>query len=402
MAQHPEPGSRRQKFVLIGSLYMAQAIPVGFLVVAMPVILRLSGLSLERVGLFSAIALPWIFKFLWAPWLDRWGSVRRGHYRSWILPLQGLSVLTVASLAWWDLEHDLLVIVGLSAFYMVLSATQDIATDGLSVRILTAEERGPGNGLQVAGYYLGQVFGSGGVLAIFALFGWAPAVLTMAAVLAIPMLLVGRFDEPPFERPDDAAPPSYGAMARFVGRAGGLWVFVLMLFRGGEAMATYVYNQMLVGRVDVVDIGVISGGLYAVGALIGATWGGVRLVRIGRRNALVRFGIIQSAALSLYVLPAIGMGGTTLLYAAPAIVGFAGGLATAALYTAMMDHSQAATAGTDFTLQQALAAVGPLVGTIASGFVAGSMGFAGHFLICGGLAALAALVATQARLATVG
>jgi len=49
----------------------------------------------------------------------------------------------------------------LAGFFMLVSATQDIATDGLAVRSLRARERGLGNGLQVGGYYLGQVLGGG-------------------------------------------------------------------------------------------------------------------------------------------------------------------------------------------------------------------------------------------------
>ncbi len=79
MKQHGNPGLR---FTLIGSLYVSQAIPLGFFTVALPAILRARGVSLQNVGLLSALALPWLIKFLWAPFVDRYGSQRWGHYRS--------------------------------------------------------------------------------------------------------------------------------------------------------------------------------------------------------------------------------------------------------------------------------------------------------------------------------
>src|SRR5690606_24308031 len=78
---------RSARFVMLALLYVAQALPLGFFVIAMPAILRARGVGLERVGLLAALALPFLLKFLWAPLVDRWGSAN-GHYRSWLIPLQ--------------------------------------------------------------------------------------------------------------------------------------------------------------------------------------------------------------------------------------------------------------------------------------------------------------------------
>ena len=88
----------RKRLTLITGLYVSQAIPLGFLIVALPAILRSQGLGLEQTGLLGALALPWLIKFLWAPLVDRFGSSSRGHYRSWIIPLQSLSVLAVIAI----------------------------------------------------------------------------------------------------------------------------------------------------------------------------------------------------------------------------------------------------------------------------------------------------------------
>ena len=93
-----------------------QAVPLGFFITAMPVILRSEGLPIEHVGLFSAIAFPWLLKFLWAPVVDghRW-PFARGHYLSWILLLQALAIASVLGLAALDLASQLALVVGLAA-----------------------------------------------------------------------------------------------------------------------------------------------------------------------------------------------------------------------------------------------------------------------------------------------
>ena len=88
---------RPRKLSLLAALYVSQAIPLGFFIEAVPAIGRDLGLSLRDIGLIQALALPFLIKFLWAPLVDGRGAAQRGHYRSWLLPLQGLAVATVVA-----------------------------------------------------------------------------------------------------------------------------------------------------------------------------------------------------------------------------------------------------------------------------------------------------------------
>ncbi|MEO1084769.1 MAG: MFS transporter [Acidobacteriota bacterium] len=395
------------KYTLIATLYVAQAIPLGFFITAMPVILRSEGLPLEHVGLFSVIAFPWLIKFLWAPLVDRHrpaGTSRlaaRGHYLAWIVPLQLAAGVTVLGLAGLDLADHLGWIVALAAIFMLLSATQDIATDGLAVRALSDDERGPGNGLQVGGYYLGQVLGGGLMLLLFDRLGWSWVFLAMAAFLILPMPWALRFREP---RAASAAvqrtPVGYGAFKRFFQRPGtGAWVLLLLLFRSGETMATFSFNQMLLDLgLGLAEIGLLAGLVYAVGALAGSLAGGFLVPVLGRRRSLLLLAALQSVAILGYVVPAGGASGVGVLAGALLVVSFAGGASTAALYTAMMDASDDSSAGTDFTIQQSLCAIGPVIGTAVSGFSVAAMGFTGHFVLCAGLAAGALLLVLAQQL----
>ncbi|MEM1177860.1 MAG: MFS transporter [Acidobacteriota bacterium] len=387
--------SRATKYVLIATLYVAQAIPLGFFITAMPVILRSEGLPLEYVGLFSVTAAPWLLKFLWAPLIDRYRpawSARfgaRGHYLAWILPLQVFAAITVLGLSALDLGSHLTWIVGLAAVFMLLSATQDIATDGLSVRALTEDERGPGNGLQVGGYYLGQVLGGGLLLWLFDSLGWSPVFWVMAVLLLMPMPWVLRFREPETTPLAERPTVGYGAFRRFFSRPGTAgWVVLLLLFRSGETMATFSFNQMLLELgLGLAEIGLLAGLVYAVGALTGSLAGGLLVARVGRRPALLSLAALQSAAILSYLVPAGGDAGLGVLTGSLLAVSFAGGASTAALYTAMMDASEEDSAGTDFTIQQSLCAIGPVVGTGLSGFSVAALGFGGHFVLCAALAA---------------
>ena len=391
----PAP-TARQKLTLVASLYVSQAIPLGFFLTALPVILRQGGLPHETVGLFAMVAMPWILKWAWAPLVDRFGVASRfGHYRSWILVLQTLSVLAVVGMSWIEPSVQLAALATVAAVFMLVSATQDVATDGLSVRLLDVDERGPGNGWQVGGYYLGQVLGGGVMLVAFASFGWFPAMLAMASFLALPLGLVARYREPRTvsDSGDTDAPlhqpVGFRDLGRFLRRTGARWVAILLVFRVGETVSLFVYHQQLVDLgLGLDEIGFVVGVVESLAAFSGALLGGRLLLRLGRRPSLMLFASVQAVAIAALLVPSFGAHQRAVLLAAAAGVAFSGGMATAALYTAMMDAAAHRTAGTDFTLQQSLAAVGPIVATGLSGFV---VAVAGYGALYAGAAALALL-----------
>lgn len=390
--------SRGFRLVTLSLLYVSQALPLGFFVVAMPAILRAQGLSLERVGLLSALALPWLLKWAWAPLVDRWRSAR-GHYRGWLLPLQLGCVAAVAVIATLDVATDHATLLVAGGLFMLLSATQDVATDGLAVRLVRPEERGLANGIQVGGYYLGQILGGGGAVVLVGTLGWGAAMTAIAGVLALPVIWVARLREPPPPADATAHGIDFAALGRFFRRPGiGGWVALLLLWRAGETMAQWMFNPLLVDRgFRLEEIGLLLGVVGSLASLAGAALGGLLTQRLGRRRAMILFGSLCAGALALYLLPALEVGGMAAIYAAVAGVAAAGGMATAALYTGMMDRARSATAATDFTLQQSLAAVGPLVAAGVSGAAAAALGFTGNFVLAIVVQAVAVMLAAATR-----
>ncbi len=381
---------------LIASLYVSQSIPLGFFIVALPAILRSEGVGLEKVGLFGALAFPFLIKFLWAPWVDRHGSARYGHYRSWIVPLQAFSVLSVVAMSGLDIRTHLVPLAFAGGAFMLSAATQDIATDGLAVHLFRRDERGPANGIQVGGYYVGQVLGGGAMLLLFGQFGWTTAMLAMAAFLALPFVPLASFREPRHVR-DDPEPVNMGSLLQFAKRPGaGTWISVVMLYRVGETMALMMVNPMLVDHgLSLQAIGLLLGLAGSIASFAGAMAGGLLIGRIGRKKSLVLFGGFNALAIAGYLIPASGFVSAPVIYGVATVAAFAGGMATAALYTNMMDRSAPDSAGTDFTVQQSLCAIGPLIGAGASGFLAARLGYSGHFVVCITFAVAAVIVVAR-------
>ncbi len=383
---------------LLGSLYLAQGLPYGFFTQALPAMMRTRGISLEDIGLTSLLALPWALKFLWAPLVDRYGSRRFGRRRSWIIPLQLLSVATLLVLAGIDPDGGLTWILAAVAVINLLAATQDIATDGLAVSILPPSARGLGNGIQVAGYRLGMIMGGGVLLIILDTLGWADVFVLMAVTLATASMPILLYREPPplvAQKPSEQ-PAQPGLWQVFTGllRRPGMWLWLVALgaYKSGEHFAGGMLRPMLIDLgLSMGDIGWLTGTAGFIAGLLGALAGGLLVNVLGRIRAVVVFGVMQAVAVTLYALTSTGPVSLPELYTVCIVEHFVSGMATVALFTMMMDRCDPNTGGTDYTIQASVVVLASGAASAVSGYSAGAVGYTWHFLIAGALCVLTLL-----------
>lgn len=386
---------RRSTFALLWGLYVSQFLGVGFFHIALTAILRERGVGLEQIGLLNVLGLLWAAKFLWAPFVDRFGNVERGHYRSWLLVLQpGMAVLLVVMIPF-DVVADFGSVILLVAGIILLSATQDIAADALAVRMLAENDRGRGTGIQVAGGYLGNIVGGGGVLVVYDVLGWSAALLTLAGLTVLPTVMVLRYREVE-KRSRTTMRASFGALVGVVVRRPGAarWAFVVMpLTYAACASANGLIAPALVDAGwSLTRIGLatnVFGGTVAISA---ALFTGVLLARFSIRPVLL--GALALAVVATVGLAPLMMGmvddvGTAISVA----VYFAGYTAgTTVVYAVNMTWCRSGTAGTDFTV---LSSVGSIFSFVLMGVVvaaAGTFGYPTMLAVCAALA-VGALVA---------
>jgi PAT family beta-lactamase induction signal transducer AmpG len=377
------------KLALLASLYLAQGMPYGFFSQFLPAMLREQGVSLENVGLASLLALPWALKFAWAPLVDRVGSPRFGLRRSWIVPLQLLTVVTLLALASVEPTTQLQAVLAGVLLLNLLASTQDIATDGLAVTILAPQERGLGNGVQVAAYRLGMILCGGVLLILYPMLGWTRVCQCMAGAIALTTLPIARFREPhagPHARPDLAA---FAGLFRRPGI--GSWLAAIAAFKFGEAFGVGMLRPFLIDAgLGLAEIGWLTGTAGFLAGLVGAMVGGAFVSSFGRYRCLFVFAVVQALAVASYAIAAAGARDGWVLYTLCTFEHLASGMATAALFTMMMDASRPQTAGTDYTVQASVVVLATGVGAALSGFSAAKIGYTEHFIFAAALCLLGA------------
>ena len=371
--------SRCHKILLLAALYAAQGLPYGFFTQALPVLLRDAGLSLKAISATSLLFLPWALKFLWAPFVDHVGTRRQ-----WLLPLQLAGVVGALALSQLDLGRGYLVVLAAAFLFNALAACQDVAADGLAVRILDVRERGLANGIQVGAYRVGMIFGGGLLLWVFAKTGWATMFACMAGLLALTVVPVLGLRERP--REEAAARPAVAQLA--LGwvrrlRVPGMLAFVVLIcgYKFGDSMvATLVGPFMRDAGLSKETIAVMKGTVGSVASLVGAVAGGWLAFRAGRRSALLACGLLQTASLLCYLAAAQGLGGLAMFWAGTVTEHLLGSMATVALFTLMMDASDPEHAGTDYTLLACAIVVTMGLANFTGAAIADAAGYAPAFL----------------------
>lgn len=393
--------ARPRTFGLLASLYVAQGIPYGFFVQALPAMLLARGFSLPEIGLSTLLALPWAAKFLVAPFADRVQLPRAGRRRGVIVPLQLGSVAVVLGLAELDSAGEMTwLLIGVLAVN-TLSALQDVVTDGLAVELLEERDRGLGNGIQVAGYRVGMILGGGALLVLLDALQWRGAFVAMAALLAVTSLPILFYRERP--RPSSQHGSEKIGWARELGswfrRPGGtLWLSVLVAYKFGDYLAQGMLRPMLLEQgLTEAQLGWILGGVGFSAGLLGALTGGLLANRFSRRGGLLVFGALQAVAVGGYAFVSFGVP-VEAIVAAALFEHFTGGMATAVLFTRMMDATRPDRASTDYTVQASVVVIATGAAGALSGFTAQSFGYPAHFALSTAVALAGLLLVALAPL----
>ncbi|MEY4564622.1 MAG: hypothetical protein RLZZ618_3899 [Pseudomonadota bacterium] len=125
-----------------------------------------SGVDVATIGFLSLVGLPYTFKFLWAPLMDRFEPPGLGRRRGWLV----LTQLGLAGALWLMADTSPTAATRMFALLAVLvafvSASQDVVIDAYRTDLLAPTERGAGSSLNVLGYRLAMIL-SGGVVLIW-------------------------------------------------------------------------------------------------------------------------------------------------------------------------------------------------------------------------------------------
>ncbi len=376
---------RSRTLLWVALLYAAQGLPYGVTSKIWPVYYRSHGVSLVAIGLMGLLALPWSWKPLWAPLVDRFGP-----RRAWIVPaLLGLATVAAAMPFLPADQVEGWVVLVLLAFTFA-SATQDIAIDAWAVgAVAESREIGWINGLRAAAFRVAVIAAGGVAIFVASRIGWRGAWWTVAGVFVA--LAVGSLFLP---EPTRAGSGDPGTVARRptireLLRSFLAWalrremlpivLFALLFKLGDQAMARMTDTFWVDRGMTLEEIALVMNTLGIGLTIVGALTGGAFIARFGLFRGLLWLGLGQCLSNVVYAAVAWLALPRQALYVASALENFTQGLGTAALLAFLTVCCRREAAATEYALLSALFAFSREIAGGLSGFGAERMGYAGFF-----------------------
>jgi len=293
------PG-QRWRILSVGLLGFASGLPLALSGPALQAWFTTAGMSLRDIGWITLIGQAYVFKFLWAPLLDRLPLPFLGRRRGWILLMQLLCGVALISMSFYTPQGAAATLAFLGVLLAFASATQDIAYDAHRTDLLPPAERGWGTAAAQGGYRAAMLVSGALSLILADHMGWAWVYRLMGALMLAAILVTATSPEAPDEQSTRSfAEAVVQPFMDFFGRYGVLalgWLALMVLYKLSDAFALSLSTTFLlrVPQFTLTQLGAINKTLGLAAGLLGALAGGWVVTRMRLFPALLLLGVLQA------------------------------------------------------------------------------------------------------------
>ena len=374
----------------------SSGLPLYLLLNLLPAWLRTEGINLKVIGAFALIQFPYTWKFIWAPFLDRYVVPALGRRRGWMLLTQLALMATIAWMGTLSPHDELAWVIYAATAVAFLSATQDIAIDAYRRELLSNVELGLGNAVHVNAYRIAGLIPGSLALILADHLPWA-MVFAVTALFMLPgMVMTLMVAEPAVAGalPKTLREAVVEPFREFIGRAGVrsalLVLGFIFLYKLGDSMCTALATPFYLDMgFSKSDIGLVAKNAGLWPSVVGGLLGGLWMLKLGINRGLWLFGVVQVVSILGFAwlsrigpFPEIGASERTAL---ALVIGFEAigvGLGAAAFVAYIARATHPAYTATQFALFTSLAAVPRTFLNATTGWLVEQLGWFGFFMLC--------------------
>jgi MFS transporter, PAT family, beta-lactamase induction signal transducer AmpG len=377
-------GDKRMLAILL--LSVASGLPFNLTGSTLQAWLADAKVDIKTIGIFSLVGTPYIFKFFWAPVLDRYLPPLLGRRRGWILLFQLGLCIAIAVMGTGSPTEDLLTLAVMAFIVVFLSASQDIVIDAYRVDVVPPAERALAAAATTFGYRTAAMFAGAVLLSIAHFLGWRQAYLLVAALMLCTTFATLRSPEPevPGRPPQTLAKAVIHPFKDLLSRHGA-WGFLLLvlLYKVGDAFALSLYSAFMIKGVGFSLDELAYGGKVnmTVSTMTGVALGGWLYMRLGMFRSLLIFGIGQACTNLMYMWLALAGKKFWLLVLATSVDTGVGGMGQAAFTAFLISQCSSSFSATQYALLSALTAVPRTVISSTAGYVVAAVGWSKFFVV---------------------
>lgn len=348
-----------------------------------------SEMSIMATGMLSLLGIPYAYKFLWAPLLDRFGLSPLGRRRTWLLLTQVLLVLGFNVLAYATPQSSAGYMVALAIVLACVAATQDIAVDAQRVEYLPLPLHALAASVAVLGYRLALLISGGLSLVLAQHLGFAITYRIMGALMLIGILATLISREPEVTLCDKGS-----LKDAYTAPINNLWsmshivpLFMFAFFyKLGEAFTSTTSGIVMPFLIqglgfELETIGYVNKVLGVSAVIVGGLLAGVLLLRWSLYRALLCFGLLQAMTNIFFILLAQSDANLTLLCVAVAADNFATGMGSTAIVALFMRSVDSRYTATQMAILVAFSTLPRILSGPFSAWVQGYLGWVGLYQI---------------------
>lgn len=345
-----------------------------------------AGVNLLTIGMLTLVGQPYVYKFLWAPLIDRFTPFSFDRRRSWILCTQILLVMGLVVMAYLNPKTNPWMLATVALLVASISASQDIAVDAYRVDVLSAKRRSAGAAVTNLGGRLAILVGGAFALVLAARIGWRLTYLIMAGFIFIEIFITLWSPKTPTVKykpktlSDAIAQPIKNIFSRQ--HAIALLIFIV-LYKLCDAFAFSLNITFLIRGVgfSLEEVGFIYKMVSLVALLLGSFVGGVFMQRLGIYKSLLYFGVLQTVSnLTYMALALIGKNYSAMILSVFAEY-FCSGLSTVAFVVFLMSLCDKRFSAAQYAIFSALMAVGRVFAGPEVAIMVEHLGWAGFYFV---------------------
>jgi PAT family beta-lactamase induction signal transducer AmpG len=345
-----------------------------------------AGIDLTWIGMITLVQIPYTWKFLWAPFLDRFTPPFLGRRRGWLFTAQIALMASIAGLGYSDPVKNPWMMIVAAILVSFFSATQDIVIDAYRREDLPDEELGLGSSMYIYGYRLGMLLASGGGMILADHLSFPRVYLIMSLCLLPGVVTTLLTPEPSInvDLPRSMKEAMVNPLTDYFKRSGALWILTfILLYKIGDTMASAISTPFYLEiGFSKSEIGAVVKLFGTAATMTGALFGGLLLLKMGINRGLWIFGILQALSTACFaILARIGYN-ISMLAGVIAFENLSSGMGTAAFVAFMASITNKKFTATQYALLTSLIGLPRALASSVTGLIAKRIGWEGFFIGC--------------------
>jgi len=385
------------KMLLMLVLGFASGMPLALTGSTLTAWLVTEGVDIQTIGLYSLVGLPYAFKFLWSPLMDRYVPPFLGRRRGWMMITQLALIATICTMGFFNPGSMPVLIATIAVALAFFSASQDIVLDAYRTEYLKPEERGAGAGVWIMGYRIAILVSGAVALILSDYLSWKMVYIIMGLTMSIgciatllspePLKLNPGIEriEPPKSLNDAIVLP----FVEFFKRPGALEILLfIILYKLGDVAASQMTTPYILKYIGFsrTELGAIYKGFGMAATIAGTLVGGAIMTKWTMRMSLFIFGLLQGVSTLIFIILEFTGRQVWALSLVIGVENFSGGMGTAAYTALLMGLCNRKFTATQYALLSSLMAVSRYITGAPTGYLVDAVGWVMFFVICTALA----------------